>query len=362
MERLRFDKGNIITVLIAILFLVSIQSMDLDEKENNDVYLSDKYVSKLKIGTIYDYSLEEGIYQSLAIDNNSVLIIRDSETQFVLNLNSQSVDRNYDHSHLGPSYKYNGKYYYVYGMDIEVRDSDNQVETIKKLFTHKVNSLVYYDELAIVSLNRGQGIYAVELETLEVKWSITDSDRIDAGIELTLVDDVLYYFHDGTMYGLNPDTGEVNKELSGEFYQPYIFENDYVFTAGDRLKKVNLQTGDFIASEKTSCYSMIKDNSSLYVISLIDEKQLKRYEKNTLELQWSLNIYDSVGWELIQMDNYVGIVNSNSQVALVNKQTGEVEWVEEFQIGDSVYGYKNYLVIISESGRIQYFDTAAPQN
>ncbi len=289
-------------------------------------------------------------------------MIDDNSTQYILDLERANVRETSDYVRYGLEHEYNNQFYDVHGRYLYALNKHTGEETKKRLFKDERVSSVLYENLLVVAIHRKKGIHAVDLDTLEVIWSIENPELLNIGIELTLVDGILYYLNDGIIYGLDPKSGVVLLEYKGEHYPPFLIDSGHVFTSGDTIKKVDMITGEFIKSKETKCYSMIVDESSLYAIVTSDENYLQGYDKNSLELKWSTPIYDSSRRKLMQTNDYIIVLNSNMQVALINKQTGEVEWIEEFQSGDSVYGYKNYLVIISESGRIQYFDTTAQQN
>lgn len=348
---------NLVFIIFAILTIGVFLKINSGTKEYT--HLVDEYESKKELSLTLDIQIpDEGSYESKIIEDKELLIydfdlLRNVN---VFNLETLELTKSSEYPELGRGYNYSGKLYDIYSQYLEVWDEGNNSISKKQIFSDTVYSSVYYENFAIVSLYRYGGVHGVDLNTQKIVWSIYDEEKLSSHMKLNIVDDTLYYLAKGTIYALSPQSGDVLMSKKGDYGEPYMIEDNIMYTSGEKLKRVDMNTWETMNSVDTSVYSMVFDERFIYVIDYSNEV-LRKLSKITLEQVWEVKIYTSVAWDIILMDNHVGVVNYLGQVALVSKESGSVDWVHEFDSSHRIYGYHANLFVVGENGRIMSFDT-----
>lgn len=345
-------------IMFVVLAIISFGTSKPNKVKN--VYMMEKYKSQIELNVTLDYQLaEQGAYNTDMI-GDKFLILSDniSRSVYTFDLEDQKAEKRLDYPEFGSGYIYDGKLHTVYDRYLDIWDEDYNKVYSEPLFVDSVYSRVYKDNIAIVSLYRSKGIFAMDLDTKEIVWSIEDQDRINNHMKLTISDNILYYLDAGTIYGISPLTGEVLSEIEGKHYQPYLIEENYMYTSGSNLKRVDMRTWETVSETEINVYLIRVDENNLYVIDRKDGNFIKKYNKYTLETYWKTELFDSGVWDIAFLDDYLAVENVIGQVALLNKSTGSVDWLQKFESDTNIFGYNENLVIVGDEGRIRYFDTS----
>lgn len=347
---------NLIFIVFAILTLVVFLRTNTSTKEYT--YLIDEYnIQKEMLVSLDIQVLDDGSYESEHIEGDKLLIY-DFETHGdinMFNLKTHEMSKISERPEPGRGYSYSGKVYDIYSQYFEVWDEKNNLVSKKKMFADTVYSSVYYENIAVVSLYRYGGIHGVDINTERIVWSIYDENKLSSHMNLKVIDGTLYYLAKGTIYALAPQNGEVLMEKEGDFSEPYMIEDSIMYTSGENLKRVDMNTWETLNSIDTEVYSIVSDEQFIYVIDYPNE-MLRKINKVSFEQEWETKIYTSVAWKTVMMDSYIGVVNHIGQVALVSKKTGDVVWVNEFDSSHRIYGYHDELIVINKNGRVRIFE------
>ena len=365
MEILESKRFRILAYIIWGLALIAMLRDTVYKEKEKEIFFLDICEISSEMDESEQFKIEvDKRYYSKWIDDESLLFQANSkEPMYMLNIRTKELNETKEYPDFGNGYHYNSKIYFPISKKLVIYDSDYNKIT-KKKFKDDVYSRAYIDNLLIVSLYRSKGIHAVDLDTEEIIWSI-ERDKITNHLYLEIIGDKLYYLSYGNVYEVNPYTGEEKLVVEGKHLSPYVIDDETMYTTGNMLKKIDMNTWKVTRRQEVNLDKLIIDGNYIYGLIREGDNKLVKLDKDTLKIIWTRELLDGDPGFIELLDDYVSFRNTANQIGLISKETGEIVWGKQFPQDDYrafAYGYKNLLIVARENGEIFYYDTNTLKN
>jgi outer membrane protein assembly factor BamB len=212
----------------------------------------------------------------------------------------------------------------------------------------KLNYLTYYNDLLALAVGRYPNtLEAVNMASGDTLWTFEVPDT-KGGMNFVCAQNDSMIFAGGQqglgLYALDRETGEQkwSKAMGNLFTKSIILDSEFAYILGDSLYRISIQDGSTVWSQKMVVQSTpAVDDQYVYVVGIY---KVQIFDKMSGDLVWWRTISErTTGGTVVDDDCFY--TQSNDTIFAYNKDSWDVKWIYKSE-GDTIqYEAQNSIAI-----------------